>query len=132
MHKKRHEVYTKHKAIGVKQAWNIKNYRYICNVSRTKEVEVVAREERHVAIGVYSPPKGPSLYRGRGAPYPLPKAALGQHPGEERAARAGGAQPPPPKTLTLAILGQGSRAPPFFSLMGLFSEIGPLGDFNIY
>jgi hypothetical protein len=28
-----------------------------------KEVEVAAREERHVAIVVFSPPKGPSLYR---------------------------------------------------------------------
>jgi hypothetical protein len=26
-------VLTKHKAIGVKQAWRIKNYGYVCNVS---------------------------------------------------------------------------------------------------
>jgi hypothetical protein len=26
-------VSTKHKVIGVKQAWSIKNYRYVCNVS---------------------------------------------------------------------------------------------------
>jgi hypothetical protein len=30
----------------------------------TKEEEVAAREERHVAIDVFSPPKGPSLNRG--------------------------------------------------------------------
>jgi hypothetical protein len=66
----------------------------------TKEVKVAARAERHMAIGVFSP-------GGEGAPYPLPKAALGQRPGEERAvaARAGGDQPPP-QTLTLAGLGQ--------------------------
>jgi hypothetical protein len=27
----------KHKAIDVKQAWSIKNYRYVCNVSTTED-----------------------------------------------------------------------------------------------
>jgi hypothetical protein len=30
----------KHKAIGVKQAWSIKNYRYVCNVSETESYTI--------------------------------------------------------------------------------------------
>jgi hypothetical protein len=36
-------VYTKHKAIGVKQAWSIKNYRYVCNVSDPFYMDEVLR-----------------------------------------------------------------------------------------
>jgi hypothetical protein len=60
----------------------------------------------------------PSLYMGGGGstlppPQGIPRAAA--KGGEAVAARAGGAQPPP-KTLTLAGLVQGPRAPPFFLL----------------
>jgi hypothetical protein len=33
MHKNAMKYKKKHKAIGVKQAWSIKNYRYVCDVS---------------------------------------------------------------------------------------------------
>jgi hypothetical protein len=64
---------------------------------------------------VFSPPKAPLYIVGRGAPYPLPKEALGRRPGRKRAAaaRVCGAESAS-KTLTLAGLGQGSRAPPIF------------------
>jgi hypothetical protein len=68
---------------------------------------VAAREERHMAIGAFSPPKSPSLYRGWGCTLPPPQSSPRTAAREERAAvaRAGGAQPAS-QTLTLAGLGQ--------------------------
>jgi hypothetical protein len=64
----------------------------------TKEVEVAAREGRHMAIGVFSPPKSPSLYRRWGCTLPLPQGSPRAVAREERvvAARDGGTQPAPP------------------------------------
>jgi hypothetical protein len=52
-------------------------------------------------------------------PQGSPRAAA--NGGEAAAARDGGAQQAP-QTLTLAGLGQGPRAPPFFTLMGFFQK----------
>jgi hypothetical protein len=77
---------------------------------------------------VSSPPKAPLYIGVGGAPYPLPKAALGRRPREEEGGGQGWWGPvSPPKTLTLAGLGQGSRAPLFFFLPhGLLSENWPI------
>jgi hypothetical protein len=68
-------------------------------------------------------PKGSSLYKGWGAPYPPPQAS------PRAAAMVGGAQLAP-KTLTQAGLGQGLGRPLFFFLPhGLLSRNWPIRSF---
>jgi hypothetical protein len=77
-------------------------------VAGGQEVEGTARKERLVGIGVFSPPKGPSLYRGwGGAPYSLPKPALARAAtkGGEGSGGQGWWGLAGPQTLTLAGLG---------------------------
>jgi hypothetical protein len=45
-------VYTKHKAIGVKQAWCIKNYRYVCDISKAEYARLKGDTDHNVLHNV--------------------------------------------------------------------------------